>query len=366
MDEEKKIEPNIIDVLKQKAAIENQLDSYINPTEKTKNDNTNAVSYYAGGEIKTEPMAKVPQPPLNSVTPIPQKQTRSIIRTYKSDVEESIQTSHISSINIALAENKKMFGQAKKTEIDVKKQGINKSIIIISLVLIFGGALVIIIPKILINMQYGAKQVPVETVSSQPLITADLEEKINIADINANMLATTLKERVDQSATSLGQVKNIYLTEGTGKDEKLLTASRFLQLIGANVPDAIQRTLKDQYMFGSYNFNGNQRFLILKVGEYDTTFSGMLAWETYLWQDFKELFELSDNSATSTSSLAIESAKFQDATFDNKDCRVVKDSNGNIIFLYSIIDQNTVVITTSTDTLKELINRLSKARVVTQ
>ena len=45
--------------------------------------------------------------------------------------------------------------------------------------------------------------------------------------------------------------------------------------------------------------------------------------------DFKELFNLAGDITTSSSSLAIEIKKFQDATFNNKDCRIVKDSSGN-------------------------------------
>jgi hypothetical protein len=360
-DEEKKVVQNNIDY-KTKETIANQLDSFINPTNKSKNVDNN-VSYFAGEGIKTEPLIKVA-----STTPSEesQKQTKPIIRTYKSDVEETIQTSHISSINIAMAENKKMLGQARQSEIETKKSGLNKNILIISLVLIFLGALTFLIPKLLIQMQYGVKAAPIETVSSQPIMAVDLEEKINIKDLNLNRVSTTLKERVDQSATQLGQIKNIYLTDGEGTEEKLITSSKFLELIEANIPPEIQRTLKDPYMFGLYNYNGNQRFVILKVGSYDTTFSGMLNWETNLWQDFKELFDLKSESTASSSSYGIEIQKFQDATFNNKDCRVVKDASGNIIFLYSIIDENTIVITTSTDTLKEIINRISKARVVTQ
>jgi hypothetical protein len=362
MDEEKKIdqtEQNNVDQ-KTKETVANQLDSFINPTEKSKS--IDAVSYYAGSEIKTEPLSKISE--THKVES--QKQNRPIIRTYKSDVEETIQTSHISSINIAMAESRKMMSQARKTEIEAKKAVVNKSILIISLVLIFGGALTFFVPRLLIQMQYGEKTVPVETVSSKPIMTVDLEEKMNIKDIDLSRVSTTLKERVEQSSTKLGQIKNYYFTEDEGDAEKLIASSNFLTLIKANVPSEIQRTLKTPYMFGSHNYNGNQRFLILKVGSYDTTFGGMLHWETNLWQDFKELFNLQNNNSTSSDSFTIEIKKFQDATFNNKDCRVVKDSDGKIIFLYSLIDDNTIVITTSTDTLKEIINRVSKARVVTQ
>ena len=142
-------------------------------------------------------------------------------------------------------------------------------------------------------------------------------------------------------------------------------------------------------MFGMYNYDGNQEFLILKVNSYDTAFSGMLLWEANLWQNFKNLFGLSVNTSsaqtngvtsTSTSissssvptnltdqgSSAIDTMKFQDAQFDNQDCRVIKDASGKIIFLYSIINQNTIVIATSPDTLREIVSRINAAATITQ
>ncbi len=363
MDEDKKIIPEDIN-LKTKETVVNQLDSFINPTKDTKETANNNVSYYSGAEIKTEPMIKVLNP---DVVEDVKQQNRPIVRTYKSDVEQTIQTSHISSVNIAMAENKKMMEQEKVLAIENKKAGINKNILIISTVLIIAGSLAFFIPKLLIQINYGEKKTPVDTSFSQLKMTVDAEEKLNLKDLDLTRVSTTLKERVDQSSTQLGQIKNIYLTEGIAPSEKLITSLNFLNLIHAIVPPEIQRTLKDSYMFGLYNYNGNQRFVILKVGSYDTTYSGMLSWETNLWQDFKELFGLnSDNSTSTDNSFIVETRKFQDATFNNKDCRIIKAANGNIIFLYSIIDPNTIVITTSTDTLKEIINRISKARVVTQ
>jgi len=360
MEDEKQPQPNIIDVLKEKAATEKQLDSFINPS-KAKNTIIDAASYYSQGAPKTEPEIK----PSVANTEV-KLQNRPIVRTYKSDMEGTIQTGHISSINIALAENKRMLGgKSSPVELEIKKAKFNRNILIISAVLIIGGAMAVFVPKLLIQFQYGDKPIPVETVSSKPVMTVDLEEKLNIRDINLSRVSTTLKERVDQSSTQLGQIKNIYFTEGVDINEKLITSQKFLDLIGINLSDEIKRTLKEPYMFGFHNYNGNQRFLILKVGSYETTFSGMLRSEANLWQDFKEVFNLSSGS-TSTDSLAIEVMKFQDATFDNKDSRVVKNTKGEIVFLYSIIDQNTIVITTSVNTLREIITRISKARVITQ
>ena len=306
------------------------------------------------------------------LTPKQNISSKPIIRTYKSDVEETVQSGHLSSINIAIAENKKMMNAVQGNENEEKKKKINKNIIILGSVLIIGGILALAIAYFFVQEQ-SQPQVVIETTSSNPIFTTDVEEKINLGEINNDRVAITLNQRVEQSSTKLGQIKKFYLTTGQGADEKSITAINFLNLIKSNIPDEIQRTLKNQYIFGMYNYNGNQEFLVLKVGSYDTTFSGMLTWENYLWQDFKDIFGLTDESNTASTStinqtqkFGIEIKKFQDSVFANKDCRVVKDSKGNIIFLYSIIDPNTVVITTSVDTLKEIISRINKARVITQ
>ena len=371
MDEDKKEQQANIE-LEKKEVIEGQLESFINADKKATSGMA-AATYYPGLENSENGVPQPPSPepaPLIKITNIPnteeQKQSRPIIRTYKSDVEETIQNNHISSINIAVAENNRMISQSQSKEAEEKKSKLNKNILIISFVLILAGALVFFVPRLLVQLQYTEKTPPTETVSSEPIITVDLQEKVNVKDINITRVGSTLRERADQSATKLGQIKNIYLTEGNGVEEKLITATRFLQLINASVPSEIQRTLKIPYMFGLYNYNGNQKFLILKVGSYDSAFSGMFSWETSLWQDFKELFGLQLDILISSENSTVDVKKFQDFVFNNKDCRVIKDTTGKIIFLYSIIDQDTIVITTSTDTLRELMSRVSKARIVTQ
>ncbi len=343
--------------------ISNELASYINPK----------IGKNPGEDLKNMPKNPVTESVTNfsepKVVPETPKQIRPIIRTYKSDVEETVQAGHISSVNIAVAQNERMMRHVQSdTGLEkTRKPGLNKKIIIIIIILVIGGALALFIPYLLVQQKYTPTPVQVETVSPSSIITSEIQEKINIKDINLDRVDTTLKERVDQSATSLGQIKNIYLTEGDGVNEKLISAAAFLSLIKADVPPEIARTLKPEYMFGMYNYNGVQRFLILKVGAYDTTFAGMLSWEPSLWQDFKELFGLkSDVSATSTNTLGIEVKKFQDAQFVNKDVRMVKDPSGNIVFLYSIIDDNTVVITTSVDALKEIVTRTTQTKIVTQ
>jgi hypothetical protein len=367
MDEEKKPEQNNIDN-KMKEAVSNELTSYINPDNSPSSINQQKKLSSEISKSLDDLGLKDNQP---IQTPIQtQKIIRPIVRTYKSDAEETIKSGHISSINIAIAESNKMLKRSQEqqgVDPENKKIKINKTILITSSVLIIGGILAIGIPYFLVNRTNKTEVTNIKDIS-KPIITADVSEKINTNSLNLTRVSTTLKERVDQSFTKLGQIKNFYLTEGQDSTETTITSLNFLNLIKATVPAEIGRTLQEQYMFGMHNFDGNQRFLILKTDSYDTAYSGMLYWETDLWQDFKEIFNLQsrDIESTTTESFGIEVKKFQDIIFNNKDCRVVKNSEGEIIFLYSIVDKNTIVITTNTNTLKELINRINRAATITQ
>lgn len=342
-------------------AVAKQLDSFINPS-KLKNNITDASSYFS----QTENMPVPKKEESSFKVQEPKTQSRPIVRTYRGDAEETIQTGHISSINIAVAENKRMLRQSKDAPDETKKDVMNKSILIVSLVLIVVGAFAFFIPKFFSQTKSEVKVAAVQTFASKPIMTVDLEEKINVIDVNQIRVNNSIREKITQVPIKLGVIKNIYFTEGKDLEEKLITSKKFLGLIKSSVTPEIQRTLKDSYMFGVHNYNGLQKFLILKVGSYDTTFSGMLKWEPNMWQDFKVLFDLPIDDSVPVDSYLVEVKKFQDLTFDNKDSRVVKDSSGKIVFLYSIIDEGTIVITTSKDTLREIVARISKARVITQ
>ncbi len=361
--EEDILENSNTDTSQLKNAIEGELASYINPAPKTETKVVPPLPENVSEIFNT-------QDAINQAigNPAPAPFKKPVIRTYKSDVEETVQAGHISSVNIAVAENKRMMRNVSFEAKEPEKRKFNVWVIIIVAVLIIGGILAVFIPFLLVQNQNTPQTNPVETVSSQSIIAVDSEEKINIKDINISRIAKTLSERVDQSAITIGTIKNIYLTNGEDKNESLITSQKFLSLINANIPGNIARTLKTEYMFGMHSYNGNQKFLILKVGEYDLAYSGMLSWENDLWQDFTDLFALQDGTvpASSTNQFTVTVKKFQDATFFNKDSRVVKNANGQIIFLYSIIDDNTIVITTSADTLKEILDRTNNKKNITQ
>lgn len=291
---------------------------------------------------------------------------KSIVRTYKSDMEETIRSQHISSLNIAVAENNKMVRRMTDEGVEEeKKADKNYKIFILIIILVVAGILAFAIPYFLVKNQSSVN--PEETIiPDSSLIVSDTSERVNIDILIKDRIAKTLGERVDQISILLGSIRQFYITEGDDTLAQPINAKRFLELIRARTPDAVVRTLKDPFMFGMHSFNGNQKFLILKVGSYETTYAGMLSWENALWYDFSELFGLEITNEVDSSGrpmLGEDVRKFQDIVIKNKDTRAIKNDDGEIVFLYSVVDKSTVVLTTSQDTFKEVLNRMDKMSV---
>ena len=88
----------------------------------------------------------------------------------------------------------------------------------------------------------------------------------------------------------------------------------------------------------------------------------MLSWEQNLLSDIGPLFGISVRDilgkAASTTSEALQNTlAVKDVIIKNKDVRAIFDPKKEIIFLYSFIDKETLVLTTSEDTLRFLIGK---------
>ena len=84
---------------------------------------------------------------------------------------------------MAVSENNRMMRQIQQSPLE-KKSAINKNVIILSFVLIAGGALAFLVPYLLVQKQNTTTTVATSTAtaSTQAIMATDAEEKINTRD----------------------------------------------------------------------------------------------------------------------------------------------------------------------------------------
>ena len=160
-----------------------------------------------------------------------------------------------------------------------------------------------------------------------------------------NAFLQSLKEHIESAQTGITQ---LYPTIPNGVSERAGTAEETLSILLVNLDGKTLRSFNDTIMIGSITTTKNVPYIILQSYNFDILFSGMLTWEPTLYFDFAPIFGTSN----------VQGKKFVDAVRDNKPVRVLRDDTGNELLVYSLIDQNTVVITASQDALSEIIKKL--------
>lgn len=98
---------------------------------------------------------------------------------------------------------------------------------------------------------------------------------------------------------------------------------------------------------------GQSVFLIFKLSSFDNAFAGTLEWEESMASDLGPFFSTFPFLPT----LASDSS-FKDETRYNKDLRVLRNSEGQIILLYTFFNNEKLIITDSEETMRILLSRL--------
>ncbi len=306
---------------------------------------------------------QIPRPP--HVTETPQK----ALRTYESDVADVLAHKNVSTASIVIAENKRQTGQEAlgATDTDTQKSSVTKKALfgLIGLVVIIiglGGAYYLYNLSPL-AVHTAAPQI-IQTVSS--IVPADTHVSLNIDSLSTAGLANAIKNEAtkDQSPNS---IKEIVLTQTKNGQKFKITASDALKYTGIRAPDTLVRALSDDWMLGTYtDTSGNKSgFVVVTVNYFQNAFAAMLQWENIMPDDLKQYFyhntpaDITSSSTTPTANGVI-SGSFIDRIIKNKDVREFVTSNGQILFLYSFIDNNKLVITSSESTLTEILTRLEQ------
>ncbi len=179
-------------------------------------------------------------------------------------------------------------------------------------------------------------------VQNEPEI---VEESSFMIGGTSEAFLTMLRDRVEEAPSGMTRFA-VTIPDGAGA--RPATSEEVLSFIGVSLSGKTMRALNDTFTIGSITTTRNEPFIVIQSYNFDILFSGFLAWESQLYEDFVPFF----GEAFFTNS------RFKDAVRDNSSTRILYDAEGKEVFLYSFIDQNTVVITTSGEALSKLISHL--------
>ena len=314
-----------------------------------------------------------------------------------------------STASIAIAESKKQEGEDRLGNSEETKgssnTGLKILVIVISLILIVLG---IGAGYYFYNQSALAPSTPqAPAAQSVPsLIPADSQDVIAIDGLGGAAVLERIQGEMAKPLPSDSITEIIPIETTDGQRARLSTAD-MLSLMQISPPDILTRSLDSSWMLGVYtDGSGNKSaFVVVTTNFFQNAFAGMLQWESVMADDLKQYvgtngaadianvplvtapiaIATSTENASTTGMTATSTATttsvieqvpaqpaspyaidghFEDRIIMNKDVRVFVTDNGNILFLYSFIDNTKLVVAGSEDALKEILTRLENQAFV--
>ncbi|MDO8579731.1 MAG: hypothetical protein Q7R72_02555 [bacterium] len=272
------------------------------------------------------------------------------VRTFKSDAEEAVRYKNVSTIDIAVAEQKKR----EATPIEyIEPRESHPGIfiaVVITVILVIG-----------VGWFYWFKTS--QTEKPEP-IRASIETIIPYTTGSTLVLNSEsdslvlIGAKLNAANAGLG---NVYALVPTQNATSTVYADISLVFANVNMPDRLARSLASEYMIGTYTYDVNGPFIILKNTFFQNAFAGMLEWEKDMRNDLLSLIQVSHPSERSVTA---NTDKFEDVVVSNIDARALRGNDGRIILAYIFADPETIVITTNENTLKYVLDRLLTVRTI--
>jgi len=268
------------------------------------------------------------------------------VRTYLSDMADTVRANEISVIKVALAEQNK--NERENIYRQIEGTPVKKFWWFLGGIILIGVATLGI--YYLINKK-TENNIPQTVAKEETLISYDA---ITSVSDTTDLLGKITAIKNDSKTDNNGSIKFISLSKQTnGTIEKISTKDLF-SLLKFSAPSSLIRSLSDSYMIGTYMNDKPHIFLIFQVKDYSYTYAGMLEWEKTLANDLVYLFGID----TTENKLQLAERKWQDLILLNKDARVLNNENDKPILYYLFNDKNTLIIADDEASIKEIISRL--------
>ena len=227
----------------------------------------------------------------------------------------------------------------------------------------FGIFLVIVsvVAIIFIILKNNNSVAPV-AVQFRPIIFTDNVELKEISGLKKDGIINTVANAVLANPAKVGGIDGIYLTE----NKNGLGFRQFSKLMNFSL-DLNQLTfLEDSFLLGAFKENSidpkkqkSDFFILLKFRSITDVFPAMKSWEKGMFYDLHGFFGIPVNADTNY----LLTKDFEDAIVANKNARVLKDKDENIVLMYVYLDDGSMVITNSEDATKEIVLRLASSQV---
>ncbi|MFA6257106.1 MAG: hypothetical protein WCT29_03020 [Candidatus Paceibacterota bacterium] len=279
------------------------------------------------------------------------KNKKVIVETYSSDIAEVIENDREGLVKKIITAEEQRENEKKNLSPESRK---NKMLIIVSVLLLVLG--VGILAFFIARRGPQAIELGPEFV---PLVFTDKSSFIETAGLKSIDVVHSIVNQVKNSTVKPGGIEGMYLTQ----DKQVVGLRKFVALVGSNfIPGDNEVFVSDNFLLGvvknsvaSEADQSNGFFILLKARSAEDIFTPLKNWEEKMFADIYQLY----GRSISEENKYLLTKNFEDGIVENKNARILTDSEGNLVMMYVYADNNSVVITDSRQAAREIILRLA-------
>lgn len=322
-------------------------------------------------------------PPVETPLPVPKPKVN--IRTYESDVAQAMNSPKSTVVNMVLAENERKTGKASIANKPESHLLRNSFFTLISLILIGSG---IGVGYYVYKTGIFTKQPVAQVATKIPsIVSPDTQKIINIPSLEKDQLKKTLISQFSSQEINPGKIIELIPAQTIGSTTKRVSGSQFLNIAEFAMTDTLKRSLTDKWMVGVYSSINEQGrnipFIIMTTDFFQNAYSGMLKWEPTMPEELADLFmyrekgnqiNMSNTEESSSTTEPVDNKSihlfynikgvFRDRVKSNRDVREFISQKDELLMLYTFLDKDTLLITTSEEVIPALLERIEKQTYV--
>ena len=186
-----------------------------------------------------------------------------------------------------------------------------------------------------------------------PIIYLDDTIFKEIGGLTKDQISQNISNEISSINIKPDGVLGIYLT----LNKQIVGLRNFFTLISANIDQNQINFINDNFLIGVTNIENKNLFMLFKIRSITDVFGTIHSWENKMFNDLHGFFGVNINSDTKY----LLTKSFEDSIIQNKNARILRDNNGNVIIMYVFIDDTSLIITNNEVSVREVMLRLSSS-----
>lgn len=131
---------------------------------------------------------------------------------------------------------------------------------------------------------------------------------------------------------------------------QIKTSEDFFKFLGILTPGSLERDVSPDFAFGKIKRDDVvSTFLVVQIKDFGRAFSSLLEWEKKMLNDLSFMKDYEED-------VLGQNLEWRDIIIKNKDSRALTNQGNQIMLIYTFLDRNTILITTSSNAIEDINN----------